>query len=280
MTNRQPKGTPVGGQFAEGRKPEGADLAFVNPDFSVRNEAENPMALIRDNVKVELEDIGEGLSGDYNEDDPDDISLLRFSVYVKTDDPDYAWADGWKAVDDASYCTNLPTDLSPEQTQVALNALMNEFHNVLHNDPETSVKGLGEQMSWIGPGDLKSLPIVFTPEQEEVANAYKTAALWATTGDDEEPLDAEYSIDQISEESNEEIAKDVVEFWERAKAEGLTEHWTPGQFGHDFYLTRAGHGAGFWDRGFGYAGERLTEMAKSYKEKTPIVGDDGSIYFE
>jgi hypothetical protein len=164
MTNRQPKGTPVGGQFAEGRKPEGADLAFVNPDFSVRNE---------------------GASA-----------------------------------------------------------------------------------------------VVLTPEQEEVAAAYKVAALWSTSGDDDEPLDAEYGIDQISEESNEEIAKDVVEFWERAKAEGLTEHWTPGQFGHDFYLTRAGHGAGFWDRGFGYAGGRLTEMAKSYKEKTPIVGDDGSIYFE
>lgn len=26
MTNRQPKGTPVGGQFAEGRKPDGGDL--------------------------------------------------------------------------------------------------------------------------------------------------------------------------------------------------------------------------------------------------------------
>ena len=26
MTNRQPKGTPIGGQFAEGRKPSGSDL--------------------------------------------------------------------------------------------------------------------------------------------------------------------------------------------------------------------------------------------------------------
>ncbi len=26
MTNRQPKGTPIGGQFAEGRKPDGADI--------------------------------------------------------------------------------------------------------------------------------------------------------------------------------------------------------------------------------------------------------------
>lgn len=31
MTKRQPKGTPVGGQFAEGRKPEGAELT-TSPD--------------------------------------------------------------------------------------------------------------------------------------------------------------------------------------------------------------------------------------------------------
>ena len=29
MTNRQPKGTPTGGQFAEGRKPEGSDLPAI-----------------------------------------------------------------------------------------------------------------------------------------------------------------------------------------------------------------------------------------------------------
>ena len=31
MFNRQPKGTPVGGQFAEGRRPEGGDLASTQP---------------------------------------------------------------------------------------------------------------------------------------------------------------------------------------------------------------------------------------------------------
>lgn len=34
--------------------------------------------------------------------------------------------------------------------------------------------------------------------------------------------------------------------------------------GHDFYLTRAGHGAGFWDRGLGELGDRLTNASKSY----------------
>lgn len=34
--------------------------------------------------------------------------------------------------------------------------------------------------------------------------------------------------------------------------------------GHDFYLTRNRHGAGFWDRGLGIVGERLTASAHAY----------------
>ena len=34
--------------------------------------------------------------------------------------------------------------------------------------------------------------------------------------------------------------------------------------GHDFWLTRNRHGAGFWDRGAGEAGKRLTEMSRPY----------------
>lgn len=37
-----------------------------------------------------------------------------------------------------------------------------------------------------------------------------------------------------------------------------------GQVGHDFWLTREGHGAGFWDRGLGDVGEALTRAAKVY----------------
>jgi hypothetical protein len=38
----------------------------------------------------------------------------------------------------------------------------------------------------------------------------------------------------------------------------------PGQVGHDFILTRNGHGAGFWDRGLGELGKWLTGMAKPF----------------
>lgn len=38
------------------------------------------------------------------------------------------------------------------------------------------------------------------------------------------------------------------------------------QCGHDFYLTRNGHGAGFWDRGLGHVGSRLTAHCNPYSE--------------
>lgn len=36
--------------------------------------------------------------------------------------------------------------------------------------------------------------------------------------------------------------------------------------GSDFFLTRERHGAGFWDRGLGDVGKRLTKAAHSYGE--------------
>lgn len=34
--------------------------------------------------------------------------------------------------------------------------------------------------------------------------------------------------------------------------------------GIDFFLTRCGHGAGFWDRGYGETGDRLSDAANVY----------------
>lgn len=46
------------------------------------------------------------------------------------------------------------------------------------------------------------------------------------------------------------------------------------QHGHDFALTRNHHGAGFWDRGYGDVGDRLTEAAQAYGEHS-VLTDDG-----
>jgi len=46
------------------------------------------------------------------------------------------------------------------------------------------------------------------------------------------------------------------------------------QHGHDFALTRNGHGAGFWDRGYGEDGDTLSDAARAYGEYS-VLTDDG-----
>jgi hypothetical protein len=51
------------------------------------------------------------------------------------------------------------------------------------------------------------------------------------------------------------------------------------QTGHDFALTRNGHGTGFWDRGLSEElGARLTAASEAAGEVCPYVGDDDLIY--
>ena len=102
----------------------------------------------RDNVRVVLENIGEGYYGDYTG-RPDDDELLRFSVYRKPIDSNEDTYDGWVPVDDASYCTTITADTPDESLDRVLDILLYEFWNVLHSDPEASVKKLGEALSWI-----------------------------------------------------------------------------------------------------------------------------------
>lgn len=56
--------------------------------------------------------------------------------------------------------------------------------------------------------------------------------------------------------------------------EGLTE----GYAGHDFWLTRCGHGVGYWSRGLMDLGERLSAAARAYGEPAiPYELEDGTV---
>jgi len=50
------------------------------------------------------------------------------------------------------------------------------------------------------------------------------------------------------------------------------------QIAHDFWLTRNGHGAGFWDRELGDLGDELTALCEHYGPCDLELGDDGLIY--
>jgi hypothetical protein len=109
--------------------------------------------------------------------------------------------------------------------------------------------------------------------------AYITAALWSSndesTSDGGEPLDRNYGPDDLASETLEKMKVDCDRFIaENAKNIAGDEE----QAGHDFWLTRCGHGSGFWDGDWPDAGERLTAACKSYPEVTLYVGDDGLIY--
>lgn len=53
------------------------------------------------------------------------------------------------------------------------------------------------------------------------------------------------------------------------------------QAGRDFWFTRNGHGVGFWDRGLGEVGDKLSNACgwrTSFQQVDSYVGDDGLIY--
>jgi hypothetical protein len=117
---------------------------------------------------------------------------------------------------------------------------------------------------------------------------YLIAALWSTTDNSTEqggePLDSNYSLDDIAPETLRQ-AKEDCEAFQRDNAADLAlvphtgREWsTDEQNGHDFWLTRNGHGAGFWDRGYGELGKRLTDAAHVWGSVDLYVGDDGKIY--
>lgn len=111
---------------------------------------------------------------------------------------------------------------------------------------------------------------------------YLECALWSSTDNADEsggaPLDENYGIDDFAPEALE-AAKADCEAFQEANADDLEATGADDdQNGHDFWLTRNRHGAGFWDRGYGEVGERLSEAARVYGGVCLYAGDDGKVY--
>jgi hypothetical protein len=113
------------------------------------NKLRGPFEMTLDQVKVELEHIGEGMSGDFDPDNADDAPLLRFTVLqrIEVDHGDRVMSE-WEQVDDASYCTLLRADTitSPQAVQ-AMSMVMNAVHGPLMGS--MSIKKACERLSWM-----------------------------------------------------------------------------------------------------------------------------------
>lgn len=125
---------------------------------------------------------------------------------------------------------------------------------------------------------------------DSFAMAYAIAALWSTTDDDGEHLDNKYNVSDFSPKALTRIINDCGKFYDEMK-DVLAAAWESSEYrapinctpleyaGHDFWLTRAGHGCGFWDGDYPEKeGEILTEKAKEFGEVDIYVGDDGKLY--
>ena len=117
---------------------------------------------------------------------------------------------------------------------------------------------------------------------DEFTHAYLNAALWAETDSDGNPLDTMFDLDTIGDELASAAARDCAEFQSHNET-GLAAAYevpgyTPQSAGHDLWLTRNGHGAGFWDRGLGEIGEALSDSARRMGSFDLYIGDDGQLY--
>lgn len=106
-------------------------------------------------------------------------------------------------------------------------------------------------------------------------DAYMETMIWCS-----EPDDGEWFGASVSDEWRERARIECRAFLYRFACFIDAEPTAPGmaQAGHDFALTRNGHGAGFWDGDWPVYGEMLTKGSKSFGELDTCLGDDGQLW--
>jgi hypothetical protein len=152
------------------------------------------------------------------------------------------------------------------------------------------------------PFDIVTERVTLTrPNLDSMIEGYIEAALWAdcmpfTDGMSEEDRDRaetgggenlvarEGAYDRMVERSqiadfyDDNLAK-LRHYVTIREAVGMSVDEAYQHAGHDFWLTRNGHGAGFWDRGMGMLGDELTAACKPYgsaDDHTPFDCGDGT----
>ena len=125
-----------------------------------------------------------------------------------------------------------------------------------------------------------------TTELDNFTRAYIEAMLWSSTDDKDEPMDANYSASDLAPETLARIVADCTAFQaahgnlfasDNCKYDGCP---VDEYAAHDFWLTRCGHGCGFWDGDWTEpAATVLTDAAHKYGNLDLYVGDDGLLYF-
>ncbi len=111
---------------------------------------------------------------------------------------------------------------------------------------------------------------------------YIICALWSSLSNDDsksEHLDGDFDEDCIDDNTKIQMYVDVRDFVTKNKELLEASGLSPEQIGHDFWLSRNGHGAGFFDRNLPIEiEEKLMGESKSFKGFDLYIGDDNKIH--
>ena len=132
---------------------------------------------------------------------------------------------------------------------------------------------LGQKPHW----SARNRPLA-AKQIETFTAAYIVAMMWSSTDENDGALDLNYNEDDIAPETMLRIRADCASF---CYANGVWLGDKMEQGGHDFWLTRCGHGAGFWDRDGIYpqpnSNTALTKASEGFGNIDPYIAD-GKVY--
>lgn len=126
---------------------------------------------------------------------------------------------------------------------------------------------------------------------DSFTQGYIEAMFFTSTGPDDELKEAH--VGELAPEAWQMIQEDCAKFQADNAAlleAALASDWRgkPNDYGEvcydderagrDFWFTRNGHGVGYWDRGLGAIGERLSSACRAYRELDLYRGDDELLY--
>lgn len=104
------------------------------------------LEVVQGDKKVVWEWIGEGNSGDYNENDSEDVPLLRFSCYTNKDKHEQ-YCD-WTEIPNSSYCTRMPINSLKRHLLIASGIILDTLES-------SNYKRELERLSWFCPADFE-----------------------------------------------------------------------------------------------------------------------------
>lgn len=190
----------------------------------------------------------------------------------------------------ATVTSNRPWRLRPLATAAILNGI-NEQPGLRVLPHAVGVREMFDaskkSQMFVETTPLHGLPMTGV-DWDDLFAGFVGASLWTGTywsgNDDDEPEELDQHVEAPDDLPDDVICKMVTvlhDFITRItmlhphELEAYLRTFDSISLGHDFALTREGHGAGFWDRGLGETGDVLTSAAECHRGEGLSAGPAG-----